>query len=97
MTDVRYRRSSGEVCYLSDGQPIIWNGHACEGANVGHGWDVLFCLWTRCKSGDVPANAAHRGRDVEITCPDCREILAAEEGRPIGSAAPEPEESSDGA
>jgi len=51
---------------------IIWEGHACEGSNLGGHLDYsTFCLWTRCGAKDVPANAAHEGSAKEITCPKC--------------------------
>jgi hypothetical protein len=89
MVDVRYRRNSGETCYLYDGSPMIWNGHLCEGAQMISFDPGTFIMWTRCGKHDVPANGSHVGSVSEVTCPECIRISEAEEGQPVGSAAPE--------
>lgn len=72
-----------DLVTLSNGNPIIWNGHACEGADLTpHSKARNFCLWTRCGQHDVPANAAREGSEQEITCDDCNSAIAkAEEVR----------------
>ncbi len=69
--DVTKERNSGQLCTTSNGHPLIWNGHLCEGANLTTIHDVNFCLWTRCGSADVPANSAHEGSVDEVTCTAC--------------------------
>ncbi len=76
--DTNPHRRSGKTCTTSNGRPIIWNGHACEGANLTPGSDENFCLWTRCGSADVPAGAAHEGTAAEIDCPNCKAMSAAQ-------------------
>lgn len=70
--DVSLHRRSGDICTMSNGCPIIWMGHLCEGANLTPGWMENFCLWTRCGSADVPAGAAHEGSLAEVSCPKCK-------------------------
>lgn len=86
--DVTEHRRSGKTCTTSHGKPIIWDGHACEGANLTPPRDENFCLWTRCGSADVPAGAAHEGSVSEIDCAACKSIVSneqprADNGRPI--------------
>ena len=76
--DVTRHRDSGHVCTTSNDKPMIWNGHLCEGANLVGGYrNVEFCLWTRCGSKDVPANAAHEGSFSEVTCEKCAALSRA--------------------
>lgn len=72
--DVTTDRTSGKTCTTSHGNPMIWRGHLCEGANLTHPRDDNFCLWTRCKSADVPAGKAHEGHRSEVTCAKCLQI-----------------------
>lgn len=70
MTDTRTDMFSGKVCTTSNGKPMIWRGHLCEGANLVQSGRE-FCLWTKCGKHDVPANSAHEGRYREVTCVEC--------------------------
>lgn len=72
--DVTTHMRSGELCTSSNGKPMIWKGHLCEGANLVGGSNVEFCLWTRCGSKDVPANSAHEGSLSEVTCDRCKSL-----------------------
>lgn len=74
MLDVTTDRRSGQTCTLSNGKPMIWDGHLCEGANLTPGTADNFCLWTRCGSADVPAGKAHEGTISEVTCPKCQAL-----------------------
>lgn len=69
--DILLHKHSGNVCDNHDNQPITWQGHLCEGADltapIGHN----FCLWTKCGKHDVPANSAEVGYVGLVTCPDC--------------------------
>ena len=76
--DVCHERRSGKLCTTSNGNIIVWKGHACEGSNLAPP-DDNFCLWTRCGRHDVPADAAHEGHAGEVTCVDCRELIEANE------------------
>lgn len=78
MADETTHRRSGEVCTTSGGQPIVYRGHAAEGANLVAPIGDEFCMWTRCGSSDVPANRAYRGTAQEVSCRDCISILAAD-------------------
>lgn len=61
-----------DLVTLSNGNLIIWNGHACEGADLTPASKSRnFCLWTRCGMHDVPANSAHEGERSEISCEAC--------------------------
>lgn len=73
MCDVTTNKISGALCQTSNGKPIIWNGHLCEGANLTPPRDDNFCLWTRCGKHDVPAGAGYEGSFSEVECPDCKE------------------------
>lgn len=75
MHDATTHRRSGSLCTKSNGKPIIWKGHLCEGANLVGGLNEEFCLWTRCGSKDVPANAAHEGSASDVTCPKCLTLI----------------------
>lgn len=72
MSNIARDKFSGDLCTHHNGRPIIWNGHLCEGASLA--MDREFCLWTRCGSHDVPANAAHVGSQSEVTCTRCKSI-----------------------
>lgn len=77
--DTNRHRCSGKVCTTSNGKPIVWRGHACEGgANLTPGSGENFCLWTRCGSADVPAGAAHEGTLEEVDCPKCKSMSASQ-------------------
>jgi hypothetical protein len=78
MLDVTRNRMGGDVCQLSNGKPIVWNGHLCEGANLTPPRDDHFCLWTRCGKHDVPANAAHEGSREDVECAECKRIAQLE-------------------
>ncbi len=69
--DVIEHRHSGELCTTQHGNPIIHDGHLCEGANLTLVSGENFCLWHRCGSADVPADTAYEGSIEEVTCPDC--------------------------
>lgn len=71
-------RLDGTFCTTRNGNPIVWRGHACEGANLGGLRDDCFCLWTRCGKDDVPANAAKEGQISDIHCSACLEVLSNE-------------------
>lgn len=73
--DVTRHRLGGEVCTTSNGRPMIWNGHLCEGANLTSIRDDNFCLWTRCGRHDVPAGKAHEGSHSEVECPECLSLV----------------------
>jgi hypothetical protein len=75
MHDITKERRSGKLCTTSHGNPMIWRGHYCEGANLTTTGDN-FCLWTMCGKHDVPANAAHEGRHREVTCMECAAAYA---------------------
>lgn len=82
MFDVTRDRRSGATCHTSNGHPILWKGHLCEGANLTAPIDDNFCLWTRCGQHDVPSNAAHEGLHQEIECPRCKAITEEEAKQP---------------
>jgi hypothetical protein len=71
MSDITTHRKSGELCTTLHDLPIIWNGHACQGANLTPPHDDNFCLWTFCAQHDVPADTAQTGEISEITCLPC--------------------------
>lgn len=75
MNDVRRERLSGKLCTTSNGNPVVWNGHLCEGANLAGTRDDNFCLWTRCGARDVPAGKAYEGSISEVTCPACAALI----------------------
>lgn len=72
--DVTQERQSGKLCYTSNGNVMVWNGHLCEGANLTPPGDN-FCLWTRCGRHDVPAGQAREGRAEDVTCADCEKLI----------------------
>lgn len=74
MADINTDRLSGKTCTTIGGRPILWKGHLCEGANLTPPRDDNFCLWTRCKAADVPANAARAADASDVTCPECAKI-----------------------
>lgn len=78
MADMNKHRFDGMTCTTSNGHPIIWKGHLCEGANLTDQRNDNFCLWTRCGKHDVPANAAHEGTTDEVDCDNCLDIDRAE-------------------
>ena len=56
-----------------NGNPIRWTDaqgvtHYVEGADVHPG---IRLLWPRCGQGDVPANQAWIGGNVDVDCPAC--------------------------
>lgn len=76
MTDVATDRLTGKTCTASRGRLIVWNGHACEGANITPPHVDNFILWARCGKADVPAGAAHETDDrSEVTCANCAKII----------------------
>lgn len=79
--EVTRERLGGKTCTTQHGHEIVWKGHLCEGANLTPPNNDNFCLWTRCGSADVPADAAHEGSLREITCGDCLKIWNDENGQ----------------
>lgn len=69
---------SGKVCTTQNGNPIIWNGHLCEGAAV---VPTDFILWTRCGSADVPTNSAYEGSKDDVSCEQCLTLLQSAWGK----------------
>ena len=61
-----------------NGNPILWQGHLCEGDEMVTGDRSTFILWTRCGARDVPANTAWTGRFEDVRCSKCQDIKAAE-------------------
>lgn len=70
MHDMTTHSASGELCNTSNGRPIIWNGHLCEGASLAGRSSANFCLWTLC-GRDVPANQAKEGDWGDAECLEC--------------------------
>jgi len=80
LLDVVGHRASGDVCSLSNGKQIVWNGHLCEGANLTPQHNENFCLWTRCGTLDVPFNQAYEGDEQDVVCLQCLAISKATGG-----------------
>ena len=78
MNDVQQERKSGKLCRTSNGHPIIWHGHFCQGANLTPVIDDNFVAWTLCGEHDVPPNSAYEGSEDNVSCLKCKARTKAE-------------------